>query len=202
MLFLSPEELLNSYGARSVNFHYLNQSEIEPGKEIGSYVYNSVIPHYQLAASLFSPNTADLLSYLNYKKLGYEIPHNYLHSVQKGIFLDGAFSLSYILFFPFHSWIDAMLEFRLRKDQVSSASKVKEFLDQPISMDEPFSFVVFRNNATATIGDYPVMEWSNPAIMPYYMTSNSNNLTNELLKNYTQDDALPIFSTRDYMLNS
>ena len=121
---LSRQEFLTSYGARSVNAHFLNLSEIEPEDRVGSYVYNSLLTSYRVAQSLFSPTTASLVSYLDWQVLGYEVPHGTLHRYTQGIFLDGDFSVSSLLFFPFHSWIDAMLEFGLRRNQ-GDAEKLK-----------------------------------------------------------------------------
>ena len=75
---------------------------------------------YRLGAALYSPNTAGLLNYLNYKQLGYEWAHGILHSYQKGMFVAPIYSICFMVFFPFHSWIDAILEFRLRHDQNSA----------------------------------------------------------------------------------
>ena len=81
-----------------------------------------------MTVALFNPTTVRLLDYLDYQKLGYEEVHASLHAFEHGVFVDADFSISNLLFFPFHSWIDALLEFRLRRDQ-DQHQDVSNYLD-------------------------------------------------------------------------
>ena len=69
-------------------------------------------------------------------------------------------------------------------------------------MDEMFSFASLIHNPNATIGDYFVIEWANPEIRNAHDSSTSENVTDELLRTYNEEDVVSVFTHQEYMMTS
>lgn len=73
------------------------------------------MPHYQLARALFDPKVNDIKSFFFEHSVGYERSHDFMHNLQRAMLSDSFFSVTTLMFWPYHSWIDAELEIFLRR---------------------------------------------------------------------------------------
>ena len=73
-------------------------------------------------------------------------------------------------------------------------------MEQPISTEVTFSYVVLKDNPNATVGDYIMIEWANPSI-PYLHGATTVEDANQLMiDTFTEEDILPVFKTSEYMM--
>ena len=73
-------------------------------------IYNEKIPHYQLAYALYNKNTKKFNKYIDPSiHLNNEATHNKMHNMNFFSMIDDNFSLTNLMFFPYHSWIDTHL---------------------------------------------------------------------------------------------
>ena len=85
--------------------------------------------------------------------------HNHLHFTM----VDGNFSLSNLLFFPYHSWIDIQLEMKLRMcNYESQAKKMAKRLHSYSNREEYFDPLLNPSQKKQKFGDYPILEWCDP----------------------------------------
>lgn len=68
--------------------------------------YNMLVPHYQYGYALFN-NT--MKEFLEDWTIGVELSHDYEHDLFRLILNDGSFSVTSLLFWPYHSWVDAQI---------------------------------------------------------------------------------------------
>lgn len=70
-------------------------------------------PHYQYAYALFAYNMKNFVEGTGYK--GVQRSHNTMHNNFGYIMQDAAYSVTTLLFYTYHSWIDAMIQFKIRR---------------------------------------------------------------------------------------
>lgn len=74
-----------------------------------------MIPHYQLGYALFNNQYKSLIDYLNPQSgKSFENSHNTMHNNMHFSMMDDNYSISNLLFFLYHSWIDIQLEMKIR----------------------------------------------------------------------------------------
>ena len=76
--------------------------------------YNRMLPHYQLGYALYNKDFDSFINFIDPQYRGIEVPHNTMHNNMHFAMIDGNFSLANLMFFPYHSWIDAQLEMKIR----------------------------------------------------------------------------------------
>lgn len=79
--------------------------------------YNTLVPHYQLAFALFNSDFNTFVKYLESDYRNNERPHNTLHNNMHFSMNNDFYSLTNMMFFPYHSWIDIQIELKLRMCQ-------------------------------------------------------------------------------------
>ena len=86
------------------------------GKDDGSWIenYNSKLPHYQYARILYGP-MSQFIKYAGKGNKSIQLPHNCIHNYYGFLLNDASYSVMNLLFYPYHSWIDAMVQFKLRR---------------------------------------------------------------------------------------
>jgi hypothetical protein len=117
------------YGALSRKHHYISEEEMVRLKLNLEDVrnYNENLPHYQYAHALFNNMSEFFL-----KGKSIERSHNAMHNNHSFILDDGSFSVTNLLFYSYHSWIDAMAEFKLRRGNAEPVdiTYLKKFNDK------------------------------------------------------------------------
>jgi len=123
---MEKDEFYMNYGIGIHNQQWLNPNEI---REIYSKIgrtslkmipeyYNTLLPHYQFAYAYAKSEKSFIGSYLggvstasvntDYQRK-MEQSHNTMHNNSCFIMSDPNFSLTNLIFFPYHSWIDYQL---------------------------------------------------------------------------------------------
>lgn len=89
--------------------------------------YNRSLPHYQFAYALYKKSNIFIKDYVSTQSLNpdnsMEKAHNTMHNLLQLFMSDSQLSITNPLFFLFHSWIDYMLEVKIRMIRTSSDSK-------------------------------------------------------------------------------
>lgn len=67
---------------------------------------------------------------------GGERSHNYMHNNLRDILNDGTYSVTSLLFWPYHSWIDAQVEIKIRR---SNAEGKKDYDYMYTALNERFT---------------------------------------------------------------
>lgn len=80
-----------------------------------------------------------------------------MHNMCFFIMLHDDFSLTNLMFFPYHSWIDIQLELRLRKDRLEQSANVYNHLDKPKDASNLFDYILYDEGQVRTFGDYPII---------------------------------------------
>ena len=73
--------------------------------------YNNMIPHFQYADAYFTNKSVKNF----FRDTEFEKSHDYMHDNLRFVFSDARFSLTSLLFFPYHAWVDVLLELFLRR---------------------------------------------------------------------------------------
>jgi hypothetical protein len=110
---IKASETLANYGSIAKNLQYISstdQNQFHITDE-AAMSYNMMIPHYQFAYALFNTN---LKTFIEDWRIGLELSHDYEHDLFRSILNDPSFSVTTFLFWPYHSWIDAQIEIKLR----------------------------------------------------------------------------------------
>jgi hypothetical protein len=106
---ITKDQSLTGYGSKSKNAEYISLAEttgdVTPDLRNS---YNLQLPHYQFASSIFDPNV-DFKTFLLFPQKGFEVSHNTMHNNFGPILNDATFSITSLVFFPYHIWIDAQL---------------------------------------------------------------------------------------------
>jgi hypothetical protein len=114
---IPANELLSNYGAKSQNTQYITEEEQEKYNltQLYTVTYNNNLPHYQYAYSLFTNNITD---FFQTPSIGVEKSHDYMHDLNRLIMADSSFSVNSLIFWPYHGWIDAIIEIYLRRQNL------------------------------------------------------------------------------------
>jgi len=76
--------------------------------------------------------------------------------------MDANLSITNLMFYPFHSWVDLAYEMKARTC-LSQSVAVKRYLSQIKEYNNYFDYIIFRNRPPVR-GEYPIMSWANPLI--------------------------------------
>jgi hypothetical protein len=104
---ITASEALANYGAKDKNLQYITAADkktFDLSDDLLEY-YNNLLPHYQYARTLFGQDMKKFLE----DSYGGERSHNYIHNNFRAILNDGTYSITSLIFFPYHSWIDAQV---------------------------------------------------------------------------------------------
>ena len=210
---VTPDESLANYGARSKNLQYITKEEQDKynlSDDLVKY-YNSLLPHYQYAEALFKNNMEEFIG----GRTG-EISHNYMHNNFKWILSDATFSVTSLVFITYHSWIDAQIEFKLRRgnapgnesdyyymrntlnDQFTAFPESLRNILAPVFDSISEDMIHLANSGLSgtdpidpdSAGIYPVLEWITPTVRQ----------ATSLPPTY--DSFSPAFCARDLVLTS
>lgn len=114
------------------NFHYIeiNKDEARDYNYAAKVTYNQMLPHYQLGYALLNQQFASLLDYIDPTSgKAIENSHNTMHNNMHFSMIDGNFSLTNLMFFCYHSWIDLQLEMKIRMcNNEAEGLKMRMFL--------------------------------------------------------------------------
>ena len=144
---------------------YFKESECPNSEATSQHAsYNEVLPHYCLGLSLFTSDNSDFIQYLeSYNAFGLERSHDFMHSRLHFSMSDSRFSISNLLFYMFHSWIDVQVEMKLRScntpKQADSMNSKLTLLKRRTQLFDP---ILNPNKEDRSFGSYPLMEWADP----------------------------------------
>lgn len=78
---------------------------------------NQYVPYYQYAKAL-KTDPIDFMRFFCTTSTNHETsmenPHNFMHNNQSSMMNDASFSITNPIFFPYHSFIDLMLEIKIQ----------------------------------------------------------------------------------------
>ncbi len=126
---IKTDESLTNYGAKSKNMQYISNQERSTFNIPKDYAanYNFQLPHYQYAYALFAK---DMKGFLQPKdERGVELSHNTMHNNFGYLLQDATYSVTSLLFYPYHSWIDAMIQFKIRRSTKEDIHYLKTHLN-------------------------------------------------------------------------
>ena len=145
---------------------YLKTSEMTGDDETdpNRVNYNNFMPHYQLGYALYYNDFLSLVDYLNPTSgKSLERPHNTMHNNMHFSMMDDNFSLTNVVFFLYHGWIDVMLEMKIRMcDNTTEGYKMYQYLNTESNREEYFDPLLNPNQESRKYGDYPIIEWADP----------------------------------------
>jgi hypothetical protein len=85
------------------------------GLRLDKVNYNNMLPHYQIGYALLNERFNDYVEYLApYTGKSNERSHATMHNKLHFSMADGLYSLTNLMFFPYHTWIDVQIEMKLR----------------------------------------------------------------------------------------
>lgn len=77
--------------------------------------------------------------------------------------IDGLFSLTNLLFFPYHAWIDIQLEMKVRlTHNTSEAFRMLSYLTTQTQRQLYFDPILNPSGGSKPRGSYPIIEWADP----------------------------------------
>ena len=91
-----------------------------------AYSYNMALPHFQYAAALFKDSNQFFKHYVSTYERGetsMENCHNTAHNNLQRFMSDSSFSITHLIFYLYHSWIDLALETKARMIRSSNSSE-------------------------------------------------------------------------------
>jgi hypothetical protein len=164
-------EILTNYGGRfdkagkEYNMQYFTSKELQDSvTDVNKVNYNNFLPHYQLGYALYHEDYQSLADYLDPttgKSL--ERSHNTMHNNMHFIMMDDNYSLTNLVFFLYHSWIDAQLEMKIRMvDDYQGGQDMLRKLSEISQREQYFDPLLNPNQEQRLFGEYPIIEWSDP----------------------------------------
>ena len=92
------------------------------------------MPHYRVGYALYNYKNNRLSEFLlGPTGGGLEAPHAIMHNNMHFSMNHGLFSITNLMFFPYHSWIDAMLEMKIRLcEPKGEGLNIAVYLREPI----------------------------------------------------------------------
>lgn len=159
---ITVDEALARYGAKSKNLQYISpedQAKYNLSPEVVNN-YNINIPHYQYAYALFNLDMKDFIE----SSYGGERSHNFLHNNFGYILSDASFSVTSLLFWTYHSWIDLQIEFKMRRANAQGNRAdydylVKTLNDEFYAMPKQTNSTLNKVFSQASEGMEPMSNW-------------------------------------------
>ena len=99
---------------------------MDEASQTQSYPYNKTLPHFQYSYSLFKRSNTFIKNYISTYNQAYdnslENCHNYMHNNLQLFMSDAQISITNLLFFLYHAWIDLALETKIRMIRTTDAN--------------------------------------------------------------------------------
>ena len=121
---LGPQEALVTLGAnvnyngQVYNLQYFNQAELnqELSESVRYYkmMYNDSLAYYQQGFAIFNHQVEQFMAFMS---PGNGMSYDQISIAQQTLsysMVDGQFGAYNLLFFPYHTWVDATMEMNLR----------------------------------------------------------------------------------------
>jgi hypothetical protein len=100
----------------------------------------------------------------HYNPYGIERSHDLMHHHMHFSMSDSVFSISNLVFYLFHSWIDVQFEMKTRMcNNVREANMLHNQLTLLKRRAQRFDPILNPKQESKALGSYPIMEWSDPA---------------------------------------
>lgn len=168
--------------------------------------YNTFLPHYVFALALFKSSLKGFLT--NEDAVGGEASHGMMHLWLGSVLDHGSFSITSLLFFPYHGWIDAQVEIAIRRGNLNSYtySDIQKYIDGKSYADSPRSTTLFPSQISQDQKIQSMSEWhlsskgkidsSSKGYYPIVEWINWNSVTG------TSPQVSSAFCSRDYILTN
>lgn len=154
------------FGSKVRNLHWISQAErskFSSSSFIRAYTYNKVLPHFQFAYSLYKDTNEFMKNYIS--TLGQnaensmENAHNTIHNLLQLFMSDAQLSITNPIFFIYHSFIDYMLEVKIRMIRTSTKNSTeyiatRNFLDNTQKPNSVLDQVYNPTRRRITYGNY------------------------------------------------
>lgn len=104
--------------------------------------------------------------------------HNFMHNNFGFILMDSVFSVTSLIFYPYHSWIDLQMELKIRRTNAEGSAgfeSIRKFLDEEVNAETQL-FLGRLKNVFGQLGNYiqPIADFQvngveiNPNSTGYY----------------------------------
>lgn len=121
--------------------------------------------------------------------------------------MDANLSITNLMFYPFHSWVDLAYEMKARTC-LSQSVAVKRYLSQIKEYNNYFDYIIFRNRPPVR-GEYPIMSWANPLIRDIVDQVNAQYAPSpaplsalfQATASFDEKDIVSMFNAREYIMN-
>jgi hypothetical protein len=126
---ITKNQSLTAYGSKAKQAHYISIADQKASRRISNELrksYNSTLPHYVFCQGL--DKTVSFSQFL--LNSGFEGSHAIMHNNFGPILHNPVFSITSLIFFPYHIWIDTQLEIKIRQANRSDYISIKNILTE------------------------------------------------------------------------